>query len=200
MQGQASGLGPASMPVPNRGLEAAAMALGGPDPWEARQAATARYTRTGFEAAAITAMAGRLAMMPRRGVLRTVELRFGHPYAGVAVTADDYLARGGGQAPRGPWDGVPVFSAWVAQPRHLQAQPPAQLHGGRVDGLARHLDPQVQSVAAGAATETVPHVPLQVRGEHTTARPRRTVHQTGSTQLRAPTRHRFKAEQVQYLV
>jgi len=92
---------------PRLGFETAAKALGGGDPWQARQAATASYSRTGFEAAAVTAMAARMAMMPRRGVLRTVELRFGHPYAVVAVTAD---------TKRGPWDGVPVFSAWVAQP------------------------------------------------------------------------------------
>lgn len=98
------------------GFEAAARALGGGDPWEARQAATASYSRTGFEAAAVTAMAIRLAMMPRGGVLRTVELRFGHPYAVVAVTVDDAASRGG-SARRGPWDGVPVFSAWVAEPR-----------------------------------------------------------------------------------
>jgi len=101
---------------PRLGFEAAARALGGTDPWEARQAATASYSRTGFEAAAVTAMAVRMAMTPRRGVLRTVELRFGHPYAVVAVTADDGAVRGGGQAKRGPWDGVPAFSAWVARP------------------------------------------------------------------------------------
>jgi len=102
---------------PRLGFAAAARALGGGDPWEARQAATASYSRTGFEAAAVTAMAAMMAMMPRRGVLRTVELRFGHPYAVVAVTADDDAAPGGGLAKRGPWDGVPVFSAWVAEPR-----------------------------------------------------------------------------------
>jgi hypothetical protein len=100
------------------GFAAAAKALGGPDPWEARQAATASYSRTGFEAAAVTAMAVRLAMMPRRGVLRTVELRFGHPYAVVAVTADDDVTRGGGTP--GPWHGVPVFSAWVAEPHNAK--------------------------------------------------------------------------------
>jgi hypothetical protein len=105
---------------PRLGFDAAARALGGADPWEARQAATASYSRMGFEAAAVTAAAVRMAMMPRRGVLRTVELRFGHPYAVVAVTADDDATRGGGQAKRGPWDGVPVFSAWVARPHDPQ--------------------------------------------------------------------------------
>ena len=100
-----SGTGNYDLSDPRFGFAAAARALGGGDPWEARQAATASYSRTGFEAAAVTATAVRLAMMPRRGVRRTVELRFGHPYAVVAVTSGS-----------GPWDGVPVFSAWVAQP------------------------------------------------------------------------------------
>ena len=36
-------------------------------------------------------------------------LRFGHPYAVVAVTTDP---TGGA----GPWHGLPVFSAWVSEP------------------------------------------------------------------------------------
>jgi hypothetical protein len=42
--------------------------------------------------------------MRRQGVRRTAALRFGHPYAVVAV------------AEGGPWDGLPVFSGWVAEP------------------------------------------------------------------------------------
>ncbi|MGC5022576.1 hypothetical protein [Micromonospora sp. DT47] len=76
---------------------------------EARQAAMARYGRYGFEAAAVTG-AFALTSMPPEGLVRTAELRFGHPYAVVAVTTD---RRGGGT---GPWHGVPVFSAWVAEP------------------------------------------------------------------------------------
>ena len=106
---------------PRLGFEAAARALGGDDPWQARQAATASYSKTGFEAAAVTAMAVRMAMIPRRGVLRTVELRFGHPYAVVAVTAAaDAAGRGGGKVQRDPWEAVPVFSAWVAEPHNAQ--------------------------------------------------------------------------------
>lgn len=111
---------------PRFGFAAAAKALGGGDPWQATQAATASYSKTGFEAAAVSAMAVKLAMMPRRGVLRTVELRFGHPYAVVAVTADDDAGRARGRQARsgspGPWHGVPVFSAWVAEPRDAQEQ------------------------------------------------------------------------------
>jgi hypothetical protein len=95
---------------PRLGFSAAAGALGqAGDAWLARQAATATYSKTGFEAAAVTADELALGMMPRRGMLRTVELRFGHPYAVVAVTASDQGA--------GPWAGIPVFSAWVADPR-----------------------------------------------------------------------------------
>jgi hypothetical protein len=77
----------------------------GTDPWQARQAAMARYTRTGFEAAAATMFAvGAAARLPGRR--RVADLRFGHPYAVVAVTVD------------GPpqWNGLPVFSAWVTEP------------------------------------------------------------------------------------
>jgi hypothetical protein len=79
--------------------------------YEARQSAVARYTRVGFEAAAVSAMFTTTGfVMPRDGVVRTAELRFAHPYAVVAV------ASGGG-----PWDGVPVFSAWVADPSSASA-------------------------------------------------------------------------------
>jgi hypothetical protein len=74
---------------------------------DARQVARARYTASGFEAAAITALAVAAgAMIPRHGVRREVEVRFGHPYAVVAVA----------RQPHGPWHGLPVFSAWVAEP------------------------------------------------------------------------------------
>jgi hypothetical protein len=39
------------------------------------------------------------------------ELRFGHPYAVAAVAVQD-----AGGTP-GPWHGLPVFSAWVADPQ-----------------------------------------------------------------------------------
>jgi hypothetical protein len=97
---------------PSLGFAAAAHALAPGDPWQARQAAMARYSRTGFEAAAVSGMAVAMAMrVPRTGLVRTAELRFGHPYAVVAVTVDT-----SGDAGRGPWHGLPVFSAWVADP------------------------------------------------------------------------------------
>jgi hypothetical protein len=97
---------------PSLGFAAAAHALAPGDPWQAKQAAMARYSRTGFEAAAVTGLAVALAMrVPRTGLVRTAELRFGHPYAVVAVTVDSPARR----VP-GPWHGLPVFSAWVADP------------------------------------------------------------------------------------
>ncbi|MFG1653139.1 hypothetical protein ACGFIE_24745 [Micromonospora sp. NPDC049275] len=81
--------------------------------FEARQVAMARYGRYGFEAAAVTGMFGTVSLPPE-GVARTAELRFGHPYAVVAV-ATDTTADGA----TGPWHGVPVFSAWVTEPEDL---------------------------------------------------------------------------------
>jgi len=84
------------------------------DPWQARQAAMARYTRTGFEAAAVTALAVTLGMrIPSQH--REAELRFGHPYAVVALTTD-HAADGRPQPELSAWRGLPVFSAWVAEP------------------------------------------------------------------------------------
>jgi hypothetical protein len=95
--------------APALGFAAAKEALvGATDPWQARQTAMARYTRTGFEAAAVSALVVALAMR-QSGTHREAELRFGHPYAVVAVTT------AGGGAGR-PWHGLPVFSAWVSEP------------------------------------------------------------------------------------
>jgi hypothetical protein len=78
----------------------AAPALAGP--FECIQAATAAYDESGFTAAAISALAvltGRPALVER--TIRRVELMFDRPHAVIAI------ARGG------PWEGVPVFNAWV---------------------------------------------------------------------------------------
>jgi hypothetical protein len=106
--------------APPLGFAAAAGSLGKGDPWTAEQAAMARYTRFGFEAAAVTAMAvGLSARMP--AMMRKGELRFGHPYAVIAVAASDPDA---GQDSVGDWpdswNGVPVFSAWVAKPSEAE--------------------------------------------------------------------------------
>ncbi|MFI9638981.1 hypothetical protein ACIG87_02780 [Micromonospora sp. NPDC051925] len=100
--------------APGLGFPALARSLGGllgtEVGVEARQAAVAHYGRYGFEAAAVTG-AFALVSLPPEGVRRTAELRFGHPYAVLAVATDQ---RDGGT---GPWHGVPVFSAWVAEPQ-----------------------------------------------------------------------------------
>ena len=76
---------------------------------EVRQSATARFAREGFAAAAITSAPLALGIPePRTIIQRVATLRFNRPYAVVAVALDS----GGG-----PWNGVPVFSAWVTEPR-----------------------------------------------------------------------------------
>jgi hypothetical protein len=103
---------------PALGFAAASSALlPGRGPWDARQAAMARYSRTGFEAAAVTAVAVAMAArVPARR--REAELRFGHPYAVVAVTTEPGAggAGGTGAGQRSLWHGLPVFCAWVSQP------------------------------------------------------------------------------------
>jgi hypothetical protein len=100
------------------GFAAAKQALlPGPEPWRGVQSVVARYSRTGFEAAAVTSVAVAAAM--RRPALRRVaELRFGHPYAVVAVA----VSTPPGQP--GPWAGLPVFSAWVSEPENAGAENP----------------------------------------------------------------------------
>lgn len=71
---------------------------------DAKQAAMARYTRTGFEAAAVTALMVPTSLPPE-GLRRTALLRFDRPYAVVAVARQE----------GSPWHGVPVFSAWITK-------------------------------------------------------------------------------------
>jgi hypothetical protein len=110
---------------PRLGFAAVRHALDPAGPWQATQAAMARYTRTGFEAAAVTALAVAAAAMTRRpGIRRTAELRFGHPFAVVAVATSNAAPPGRNQpAPQDPWRGLPVFSAWVAIPEDAGAEP-----------------------------------------------------------------------------
>ena len=99
------------MAAPEVGFTAAAaallLAIPEAEKAEAAQAAVARFTRTGFEAAAVTGMAVASARIrPATGVTRTATLQFTHPYAVVAAARDS----GGGA-----WSGLPVFSAWVTE-------------------------------------------------------------------------------------
>jgi hypothetical protein len=97
--------------APELGFGVAASAVAPGDPWDARQAAMAKYSRTGFEAAAVTAMFAFSAYAQPQATRRVAELRFGHPYAVVAVAT---AAVGDTASPA--WSGVPVFSAWVSEP------------------------------------------------------------------------------------
>jgi hypothetical protein len=84
--------------------------------YEASQTAMARYSAVGFEAAAVTAlMLSTSAHSTRPGWKRTARLRFVHPYAVIAAACDDPYRRTG--APTATWRGLPVFSAWVSEPR-----------------------------------------------------------------------------------
>lgn len=67
------------------------------------QAATARYDESGFTAAAVTALGITLGGLPEyvERSVRRVEITFDRPHAVIAI------ARGG------PWEGIPVFNAWV---------------------------------------------------------------------------------------
>ncbi|MGV1089497.1 MAG: hypothetical protein ACOYBX_16075 [Mycobacterium sp.] len=81
-------------------LREAVPALAGP--FECVQSATAAYDEYGFTAAAVTALAvctGAPDFVER--TIRRVEITFDRPHAVIAI------ARGG------PWEGVPVFNAWV---------------------------------------------------------------------------------------
>ncbi|SNQ51123.1 hypothetical protein FRACA_610004 [Frankia canadensis] len=55
--------------------------------------------------------AGRLSQVLRT---RVAELRFARPYAVVAVARHQIPSTG--TAAPGPWDGLPVFSAWITEP------------------------------------------------------------------------------------
>jgi len=83
-------------------------------PIEAAQSAVARFTRRGFEAAAVTALGVDLSarMPPPPGPYRTATVRFAHPYAVIATTR---------AAATDPWDGLPVFAAWITRPDDVSA-------------------------------------------------------------------------------
>ena len=93
----------------------------------AKQACVARYNRTGFEAAAVTGLAASPLSMAAgpSGVVRIATLRFGHPFAVVAVAADDGHPGDDATARPGPWHGMPVFSAWVTSPEDAVEDPPS---------------------------------------------------------------------------
>lgn len=97
---------------------------------EAVQAATASFTRYGFEAAAVTAFAvsAAAARVPTaRATERIAILRFDHPYAAVAVAGKlsaEVVAGESGSAGGASFTGLPVFAAWVDEPEEPEDDPP----------------------------------------------------------------------------
>jgi hypothetical protein len=103
--------------APELGFGAAAHALTDTgDRWEAKQAVQATYSRIGFEAAAVTGLGVSLMAMAPPRPRRVAELRFGHPYAVVALTTGDGEDAGSAAGGSSPWHGLPVFSGWVTEP------------------------------------------------------------------------------------
>ena len=110
--------------------EAIRQLLGVPDAVvQVQQAVRARYSRTGFEAAAETSMSFVGMSSERvksRARMRTATLRFCHPYAVVAVVrvgADYDLEER--MVVRRAWGGLPVFSAWVGEAEEAEGEPGA---------------------------------------------------------------------------
>ena len=94
-------------------------ALAGPrpgDPMRAKQKAIARFSRYGFEAAAVVdVLVG--AMEPsEKGIQRTVVLRFDHPYAAVALAGHADTLSDAFFDPTARFSGLPLFTAWVTDP------------------------------------------------------------------------------------
>ncbi len=80
------------------------------------QGVVARYGAVGFEAGAVSALATLLrAPLGRRGRWRVAKLRFGYPFAVVAVTTTDESDPGASETTK-RWQGLPVFSAWITSP------------------------------------------------------------------------------------
>ena len=90
----------------------------GPGGMATSQAAYAAFTRTRFEAAAVTSMIRLASARMPQARPRRAEVGFAHPYAVVAAVADPGPHQVDPEipAPPEPWRGVPVFSAWVAEP------------------------------------------------------------------------------------
>jgi hypothetical protein len=81
---------------------------------EARQSALARFTARGFQAAAVTGLGLRGLGGPEPAPhlpARRATLRFNRPYAVLASVTDGAAE---------PWRGMPVFSAWVAEPMEAE--------------------------------------------------------------------------------
>ena len=119
--------------------------------YQAKQSVVARYNRRGFEAAAVSAMGfcgSAMAYPDQRGLLRRATLRFGHPFAVVAVAGAwvDWLGDHSGRT-RGSefWYGLPVYSAWVTVPVEAEEGGDDEMLNAddeRVDELRRSEGPR----------------------------------------------------------
>jgi hypothetical protein len=92
------------------------------DQTRAAQTAVASFTRYGFAAAAITAIAHVTARRrpPReRGIERVATLRFDHPYAAIAIAGRAPAAT----HPESTFTGLPLFSAWIDDPADVDDEP-----------------------------------------------------------------------------
>ena len=87
-----------------------------PAQFSAAQSAVASFSKAGFKAAAVTAIGLVAGSMPsfHEVLVKRITLRFNRPYAVLACAARDL----GPQS----WRGVPVFSAWVAEPEDTEAE------------------------------------------------------------------------------
>jgi hypothetical protein len=104
---------------------------------DARQAAMARYSAVGFEAAAVTGPAVLVSgKVSRPGRRRAADLRFAHPFAVVAAAFDDPRARHASPVPSA-WHGLPVFSAWVSEPTDADPRQPGSTRPGPTPGPRR---------------------------------------------------------------
>jgi hypothetical protein len=98
------------------------------DAFDAVQSAVASYTAKGFEAAAITGFGIHATAAFRspeaKGLKRTARLFFDHPYAAIALAGcpSDFTAP---RATHTDLFGLPLFSAWVGDPREPQ---PVETH------------------------------------------------------------------------
>lgn len=77
---------------------------------EALQVAKAKFSKLGFEAAAISALTMRATGLPRYVPVKQVEISFNHSFAVVASHSPVYRAV---DDTAELWDSLPVFSAWV---------------------------------------------------------------------------------------
>jgi hypothetical protein len=84
---------------------------------EAKQAASAEFSKVGFKAAAVSAIGMRAMGVPPReaeATIRTATLQFNRPYAVLAVSVSPYPYRDSSATPvPQAWVGVECFAAWI---------------------------------------------------------------------------------------